>query len=187
MFDLDGGLYNAVAKGLGYSDETEAGTIADILLYAQVRGNSQVRHAGKQTRLVRVGMRTLRLNQHQLCVCRVSSSSLQTGYHGQSLVVATISPPSSRPSCLPGSMGMGLQVGGLCAGFAHNACTTSLCSLLGINHSVTAPALGMLVMNAACELAVKKAQEHGFGIVATHGTSSGTGAIGYFGHSIAKR
>jgi LDH2 family malate/lactate/ureidoglycolate dehydrogenase len=47
--------------------------------------------------------------------------------------------------------------------------------------------IGMLVMNAACELAVKKAQEHGFGIVATHGTSSGTGAIGYFGHSIAKR
>ena len=45
----------------------------------------------------------------------------------------------------------------------------------------------MLVMNAACELAVKKAQEHGFGIVAAHGTSSGTGAIGYFGHSIAKR
>lgn len=45
----------------------------------------------------------------------------------------------------------------------------------------------MLLMNTACELAVKKAQEHGFGIVATHGTSSGTGAIGYFGMSIARR
>jgi hypothetical protein len=68
MVDLDGfDLYDAVAKGLGYSDETEAATIADILLYAQVRGNSQVRHGRKQIRLaevLRVAIRTLRLNQH---------------------------------------------------------------------------------------------------------------------------
>lgn len=46
---------------------------------------------------------------------------------------------------------------------------------------------GMVVMNQAVEMAITKAQEHGFGMVATKNTSSGTGAIGYFGHLIASR
>lgn len=37
---------------------------------------------------------------------------------------------------------------------------------------------GMLVMAHALQLATAKARVHGFGIVGTHHTSSGTGAIG---------
>jgi len=45
----------------------------------------------------------------------------------------------------------------------------------------------MVVIDHACNMAVAKAKKHGFGMVATHNTSSGTGAIGYFGRKIAQR
>ena len=40
-------------------------------------------------------------------------------------------------------------------------------------------------MDRAVDLAIQKAQDHGMSIVATNHTSSGTGAIGYFGRKIA--
>ena len=51
---------------------------------------------------------------------------------------------------------------------------------------ITTILLGMVVMDHACNMAIAKAKEHGFGLVATHHTSSGTGAIGYFGSKIAE-
>lgn len=47
-------------------------------------------------------------------------------------------------------------------------------------------AAGMLVMQRATTMAIDKAKEHGLSIVAAHGTSSGTGAIGFFARSLAK-
>ncbi|MCY4538016.1 MAG: Ldh family oxidoreductase [Chloroflexi bacterium] len=44
---------------------------------------------------------------------------------------------------------------------------------------------GMVVMSRSCEIAIKKAKEHGFGIVGTRRTNSPTGAIGYYGRWIA--
>ena len=44
---------------------------------------------------------------------------------------------------------------------------------------------GMVVMSMSCELAIKKAKEHGFGIVGTRKTNSPTGAIGYYARWIA--
>ncbi|MEZ4667023.1 MAG: Ldh family oxidoreductase [Anaerolineae bacterium] len=39
---------------------------------------------------------------------------------------------------------------------------------------------GMVVVQYALELAMKKAEDHGFGIVGTNNTNSSTGAIGYY-------
>ncbi len=44
---------------------------------------------------------------------------------------------------------------------------------------------GMVVVSQACELAITKAKEHGFGIVGTRNTNSATGAIGYYARWIA--
>ncbi|EWM27621.1 ureidoglycolate dehydrogenase [Nannochloropsis gaditana] len=44
---------------------------------------------------------------------------------------------------------------------------------------------GMLVLHRATSMAIQKAREHGLSIVATHGTSSGTGAIGFYARSVA--
>ena len=44
---------------------------------------------------------------------------------------------------------------------------------------------GMVVMSRSCEIAIKKAKAHGFGIVGTRGTNSPTGAIGYYARWIA--
>ncbi len=47
-------------------------------------------------------------------------------------------------------------------------------------------AAGMLVLQQATALATAKAKAHGLSIVATHGTASGTGAIGFFVRAIAE-
>ena len=39
---------------------------------------------------------------------------------------------------------------------------------------------GIVVLKQATELAIKKAKEHGFGIVGTNNTNTSTGAIGYY-------
>ncbi|MDE2818874.1 MAG: Ldh family oxidoreductase [Chloroflexota bacterium] len=44
---------------------------------------------------------------------------------------------------------------------------------------------GMVVMCRSCEIAIEKAEEHGFGIVGTRRTNSPTGAIGYYARRIA--
>lgn len=44
---------------------------------------------------------------------------------------------------------------------------------------------GMLVLEEAVKMASDKAKDHGLSIVATHGTASGTGAIGYFARAMA--
>ncbi|GBF88229.1 cystathionine beta-lyase [Raphidocelis subcapitata] len=44
---------------------------------------------------------------------------------------------------------------------------------------------GMLVLSRATEMAAEKARSHGFGIVGTHGTSTSTGALGYYAEKIA--
>lgn len=44
---------------------------------------------------------------------------------------------------------------------------------------------GMVVVSRATELAIKKANAHGFGIVGTRRTNSPTGAIGYFARQLA--
>ena len=44
---------------------------------------------------------------------------------------------------------------------------------------------GMVVMRSACDMAIEKAQTHGFGIVGVRGTNSPTGAIGYYARRIA--
>lgn len=44
---------------------------------------------------------------------------------------------------------------------------------------------GMVVMSRSCEIAIKKAKAHGFGIVGTRRTNSPTGAIGYYARWIA--
>jgi LDH2 family malate/lactate/ureidoglycolate dehydrogenase len=44
---------------------------------------------------------------------------------------------------------------------------------------------GMVVMTQATDLAIRKAQDHGFGIVGTRKTNSSTGAIGYYVRQIA--
>lgn len=46
--------------------------------------------------------------------------------------------------------------------------------------------MGMIVMKKATEIAIKKAQEHGFGMAGTNDTSSSTGAIGYYVKEIAE-
>ncbi len=45
---------------------------------------------------------------------------------------------------------------------------------------------GMLVLDRAVTMAITKAKDHGLSIVATHGTSSGTGAIGFFARTMAE-
>ena len=45
---------------------------------------------------------------------------------------------------------------------------------------------GMVVVSRATEIAIEKAQAHGFGIVGTRRTNSATGAIGYFARSMAE-
>src|SRR3989344_8348046 len=45
--------------------------------------------------------------------------------------------------------------------------------------------MGMLVMKKATEIAIKKAQEHGVGIVGTHGSDTSTGSVGYYAREIA--
>ena len=47
--------------------------------------------------------------------------------------------------------------------------------------------MGMVVLKRATEIALTKAQEHGFGIVGTNNTSSSTGALGYYAFEIAER
>lgn len=51
---------------------------------------------------------------------------------------------------------------------------TNLSALINGNSSA-----GMLVLHKATELAIQRAQTHGFGIVGTHHTASSTGAIGW--------
>lgn len=46
---------------------------------------------------------------------------------------------------------------------------------------------GMLVLEKAMKMAIDKAEQHGLSIVATHGTASGTGAIGYFARVMAEK
>jgi len=43
---------------------------------------------------------------------------------------------------------------------------------------------GMLVLSRAMEVAVEKAQAHGFGIVGTHHTATSTGALGYYAEKV---
>lgn len=45
---------------------------------------------------------------------------------------------------------------------------------------------GMVVVSRATELAIEKAEAHGFGIVGTRRTNSPTGAIGYFARQLAE-
>ncbi|MCW6160080.1 MAG: Ldh family oxidoreductase [Candidatus Micrarchaeales archaeon] len=45
---------------------------------------------------------------------------------------------------------------------------------------------GIVVLKQATEVAIKKAKEHGFGIVGTNNTNSSTGAIGYYAKMAAK-
>lgn len=45
---------------------------------------------------------------------------------------------------------------------------------------------GMVVMRQALDIALKKAGEHGIGIVGTHNTASSTGAIGYYANLAAQ-
>jgi len=47
-------------------------------------------------------------------------------------------------------------------------------------------AAGMLVLDRATTMAITKAKEHGLSVVAAHGTSSGTGAIGFFARTMAE-
>lgn len=47
--------------------------------------------------------------------------------------------------------------------------------------------MGMIAMKLAMEMAITKANEHGFGIVGTTNTRSSTGAIGYYAAHIAKQ
>lgn len=47
--------------------------------------------------------------------------------------------------------------------------------------------MGMIAMKLAMEMAIAKANEHGFGIVGTTNTFSSTGAIGYYATQIAKK
>jgi len=44
---------------------------------------------------------------------------------------------------------------------------------------------GMLVLDRAVTMAITKAKDHGLSMVAAHGTSSGTGAIGFFARTMA--
>ena len=44
---------------------------------------------------------------------------------------------------------------------------------------------GMVVFSHATELAIEKAEAHGFGIVGTRRTNSSTGAIGYYARCLA--
>lgn len=46
---------------------------------------------------------------------------------------------------------------------------------------------GMVVMSESCEIAIKKAKAHGFGIVGAQRTNSPTGAIGYYARQIAEQ
>lgn len=46
---------------------------------------------------------------------------------------------------------------------------------------------GMVVMTQAMQMAIEKAQEHGFGIVGTCKTNSSTGAIGFYARQIAEK
>lgn len=46
---------------------------------------------------------------------------------------------------------------------------------------------GMYAMRIASDVAIKKAQEHGFGVVGTVNTSSATGALGYWARDIARQ
>lgn len=45
---------------------------------------------------------------------------------------------------------------------------------------------GIVVLKLATEIAIKKAKEHGFGIVGTNNTNSSTGALGYYVREVAK-
>jgi len=45
---------------------------------------------------------------------------------------------------------------------------------------------GAVVLKKAMETAIKKAKEHGFGIVGTNNTNTSTGALGFWAHEIAK-
>lgn len=58
---------------------------------------------------------------------------------------------------------------------------TKLSALLDGNHN-----MGMIVKKKALEMAIKKAKEHGFGIVGTNNTASSTGALGYYAREIAR-
>ncbi|MBP7928296.1 Ldh family oxidoreductase [Patescibacteria group bacterium] len=58
---------------------------------------------------------------------------------------------------------------------------TKLSALLNGNKN-----MGMVVMKAAMEKAVKKAKRYGFGMVGMNNTNTSTGAIGYFANEIAK-
>ena len=57
---------------------------------------------------------------------------------------------------------------------------TKLSALLDGNFN-----FGMLVLKKATQIALVKAEEHGFGIVGTNNTCSSTGAIGYYAREIA--
>jgi len=46
---------------------------------------------------------------------------------------------------------------------------------------------GMIVLHKAVQLAIERAQAHGFGIVGTHHTSTSTGAIGYYADLIGQK
>ena len=46
---------------------------------------------------------------------------------------------------------------------------------------------GMVVLHGAMEIAVQKAQTHGFGICGTNNTSTSTGALGFYAEQIAKK
>ncbi|HKZ35538.1 MAG TPA: Ldh family oxidoreductase [Patescibacteria group bacterium] len=47
--------------------------------------------------------------------------------------------------------------------------------------------MGMIAVSKAVEMALKKAKQHGFGIVGTFNTASSTGAIGYYAQKIAQK
>lgn len=116
-------LTKSALKNYGYND-SEIKTIAEVLLYAQLRGNNQ-----GIVKLIGKGI-------------------------------------PKNPQ----------------AGEIKIIKETKLSALLDGNQN-----MGMVVLKQAMEIALQKAEEHGFAIVGTNNTCTSTGAIGYYANKIAQK
>lgn len=185
--ELERVVRRIVTHSLGYGD-AEAATITRILLYAQVRGNSQgvikVRVYGVWcVRIVYVPVdpgrsftRSLSPLAHQVLTNGVSRSSGPTS----SIAIEHETKLSAR---LNGQGASGRPY------LPEHALLLMKCRLPPPGPPSFFPLAfrppGMLLLEKACRLAIAKGHDHGIAIVAAHGSGSGTGAIGYFGREIA--